>query len=463
MSDSSPETSGSLDSFYNQLQDTVIEQARRLINHNRYTKAILSTLPIALLATDRSGRICSSNRAAEALLALKEKASLSECFQQDPLLLEKVERCLDNGEKFTLDSHTLVTASGEQNVVNLYLQPLYDDEDELCGMLVALEDQTYISFLKDSVQRYASPLIQSPVVAESKSTKQLVAKITELAQDDAVTLLCGDPGTGKTFIAGKLHEAAGYDSTAPFIVIDCRSLLAKDSRQFLFGAISTDGGSRDEIHFRSVHNYGAIHLANRGSMVLRHVEALPLEVQEALLQCLEHKEGGFFANLKVRFTLTTSTDLKQLATDGKFSGRLAELLQHRMLNLPTLWKRRKDILPLARLFLEESEHGTGKRFSQAAENLLISRHYSHNNVSELKEAVNLASLVSNGDEILPEYIFTGPKEEEASFEFELSRIPLIKWAYQNKMLGQLRLTMLVFFWWQHWRDCCFNSRSPAIS
>ena len=89
MSDQPQEPNLLLNEFYDQLQDTVIEQACRLINHDLYTKAILSTLPIALVATDRSGKIRSTNRAAEDLLCLRtlgKGAVLADCFPQDQLL-----------------------------------------------------------------------------------------------------------------------------------------------------------------------------------------------------------------------------------------------------------------------------------------------------------------------------------------------------------------------------------------
>ena len=165
-----------LDDFYDQLQDTVVEQARRLINHDLYTKAILSTLPIALVATDVTGRIRSTNRAAEELLGLpviEKEAQLGSCFPRDQLLQEKIAHCLHTGEGCTLDAHNLQMATGDQNVVNIYLQPLRDDEKDLCGLLIALEDQTYISFLQNSVQRYGSPLQPGPVVAESKAMTQV--------------------------------------------------------------------------------------------------------------------------------------------------------------------------------------------------------------------------------------------------------------------------------------------------
>jgi transcriptional regulator with AAA-type ATPase domain len=401
MTDPSPENSQSLDDFSDQLQDTVIDQARRLINQSQYTKALLSTLPIALMSTDRTGRICSVNRAAEELLAPRGKSGVSECFPKDPGLREKFDRCLNSGEKFTLDSHTLWTAAGEQNVVNVYLQPLYDDEEDLCGMLIAIEDQTYISFLQESVQRYASPLIQSPLVAESATMKRVADNITKHAEDDAAVLICGDPGTGKTYLAGKLHEAAGLGSTDPFIVVDCRTLDAENARQFLFGSSTAGDADRGEFRFRSVHNYGAIHLADRGSFVLQHVDALPPDAQEALLEYLERGPGDSLANVKVRISLTSSEDLERRAGEGNFDKRLMERIRPRTVQLPTLLKRRKDILPLARLFLEESEHGAGKRFGHEAENLLLSRRYNHNNVRELREAVDLAAQVATGEEILP--------------------------------------------------------------
>lgn len=43
--------------FEEQLEELVIGQARKLINQNNYTKSILSTLPMALIATDNLGNV----------------------------------------------------------------------------------------------------------------------------------------------------------------------------------------------------------------------------------------------------------------------------------------------------------------------------------------------------------------------------------------------------------------------
>jgi transcriptional regulator of aromatic amino acid metabolism len=357
MSEQFPEADFLLDDFYDQLQDTVVEQARRLINHDLYTKAILSTLPIALVATDGAGRIRSANRAAEELLCLaglEQAVQLAGCFPQDQLLQEKIVRCLEAGEGSTLDSHSLVTEVGDQSVVNIYLQPLRDDEKELCGLLIALEDQTYISFLQDSVQRYGSPLQPGPVVADSKPMMQVMARVAELGGGAGPVLLTGESGCGKTFIARQLHDAAGHASSVPYFVIDCRTLTDKDPREFLFGSGGFTETGREEIRFRSVHDYGAIHLADGGSLVLQHVDALPLDAQQAIFEYLQQDQSGSMSNVQARLMATCCSDLKQLAEADEFHHELAELLLVNNLKLPSLWERRKDILPLAQLFLQEA-------------------------------------------------------------------------------------------------------------
>ena len=57
--------------FFEDMQDFVIWQARRLINNNLYTKSLLSSLPVALISTDKNGLIQVANRAAEEMLQIK--------------------------------------------------------------------------------------------------------------------------------------------------------------------------------------------------------------------------------------------------------------------------------------------------------------------------------------------------------------------------------------------------------
>jgi hypothetical protein len=55
MGGTEPDTS--LDEFYDNLQDMVISQAGRIINNDLYTKSLLSSLPVALISTDKNGLV----------------------------------------------------------------------------------------------------------------------------------------------------------------------------------------------------------------------------------------------------------------------------------------------------------------------------------------------------------------------------------------------------------------------
>ena len=66
-------TPNTMEDFYDDLQELVINQARNMINLNLYTKSLLSTLPVALIATNTDGIVKTLNQAAEEILGIREK------------------------------------------------------------------------------------------------------------------------------------------------------------------------------------------------------------------------------------------------------------------------------------------------------------------------------------------------------------------------------------------------------
>ena len=76
------------------LQDLVVRQASRLINNDLYTKSLLSSLPVALLSTDKNGLIQVANRAAEEMLQTELRSikglPLIDLFNLSPAITEKI-------------------------------------------------------------------------------------------------------------------------------------------------------------------------------------------------------------------------------------------------------------------------------------------------------------------------------------------------------------------------------------
>ncbi len=280
-----------------------------------------------------------------------------------------------------------------------------------------------------------------PVVAEGGAMKPVREAIARRAQDRAPVLISGDPGSGKLFVAAKIHESAGPPG-APFIAVDCRTLDAVKAMRFLFGAenaLFLDGPDEESGALR---RYGALQLAHGGALVLRHAEELPHPVQEAFGRyALARRNGLSYPATR----LVATTDLPPAEFAQQVAAGLAACLDGAAVLVPRLHERRKDILPLARLFLaERSAHGA-RSLSRAAEHILLSLRYAHRNAAELREAIEMAAVISDEPLIQAEHIFTGPKGEGTVQEIDLTRFELVRRITAPKALGALRAAVLATF------------------
>ena len=174
-SNHSAHKSDPMEAFDQGLQDLIIDQARRLINSNLFTKSLLSALPVALLATDKDGRIRTANKAAEEILQFDAKEAqgkpLAALFDENSEVVNKIGHTLEQRRPFHLGSESIRLRSGAELVGNLYLQPLSDDEKEICGILLTVEDTTYLHFLQDAFKRYVPPSVSEIIAREPQSLK----------------------------------------------------------------------------------------------------------------------------------------------------------------------------------------------------------------------------------------------------------------------------------------------------
>jgi transcriptional regulator with GAF, ATPase, and Fis domain len=255
-----------------------------------------------------------------------------------------------------------------------------------------------------------SGIYAAPLITESPKMAHIAKQIADHASTLHPLLIVGEPGTGKLFLAAKIHQLGGTQER-PFIVLDCSAIPDPDVEGFIYGSLrlATEEGPGQETP--TLHRYGALHLANQGTLVLRNIEALEPHAQKNLrvyLDCLAAVSIDFPV---VRLIATTSCDPVTLTKEAHFDSGLGEQLSQNVIAVPRLLERRQDILPLARQFLKETDEGKDLRFDTSAEHTLISLRFSHRNAAELREAVQMAALVAEGPEIRSEHIFSGPKEE----------------------------------------------------
>ncbi|HWR97683.1 MAG TPA: cyclic nucleotide-binding domain-containing protein [Candidatus Methanoperedens sp.] len=280
---------------------------------------------------------------------------------------------------------------------------------------------------------------RGPLVAESTAMRPVREGIARLARERVPALVSGDPGTGKLFVAAKIHEGTGR-AGAPFIAVDCRSLDPADALRFLCGTQSALQATEEDAG--ALRRYGALQLAHGGTLVLRHAESLPAPVREAVARYADTRRKGLPLYPATRLIATTTL------APGDFAAAAPELAAAFAgvgLVLPRLRERRRDILPLARLFLAAAARHEPKRLGASAEHALLSQRYAHRNVAELHEAIGMAVLISEGPEIGGEHVFTGPKGEGTVREVDLSRFPATKRLTSPGLLVSLRALVLALF------------------
>lgn len=232
----------------------------------------------------------------------------------------------------------------------------------------------------------------------------------QVASSEAVVLLQGASGTGKTVLARSMHNWSSR-AERPFMVISCSSsgddLLERELFGYLKGSFT--GALRD--------NPGRLSSCEGGTLFLDEIGDLPLSIQPKLLRFLQDREyerAGDHQTHKadVRIIAASNKDLGEEIRDGRFREELFFLLNVIQIELPPLTARIDDVEHLATTMLKffaAQNHKHIEGFTDTA--LLAFRTYSWpGNIRELRNVIERAVILGKTDrigaELLPELLFS---------------------------------------------------------
>ncbi|MBI4859280.1 MAG: sigma 54-interacting transcriptional regulator [Candidatus Riflebacteria bacterium] len=172
---------------------------------------------------------------------------------------------------------------------------------------------------------------------------------------------------------------------------NCASAGPAVERRFFGEAVSLPGTDID----------GALHMANRGTLVLDQVERFPQPAQYELLNFLD---TGVFSRIgspdlcevDVKIVALTARDLKSASEGGLFLEQLYYRLSRLEFVLPRLADRADDVALLAQHFLTlcAARRPAPKGFDQLVMSL-FKRYTWEGNVRELKNTVDSAALLAS--------------------------------------------------------------------
>jgi len=214
----------------------------------------------------------------------------------------------------------------------------------------------YIGGLKDQQARtLREERLESGFIAESELMREAWARIRRASRSDEIVLLRGESGTGKSFLARKIHQHSRR-ADKPFIEVGLTADLGSENliQSNLFG--HEKGAFTDAKEQKS----GLFSLADGGTIVLDEIGDATPELQAKLLRVLETSKfkrlGGVEdISVDVRIIMATNRDLEAMVSEGRFREDLYYRINLVTLELPPLCARRADIPALAEFLLERAQ------------------------------------------------------------------------------------------------------------
>jgi len=264
---------------------------------------------------------------------------------------------------------------------------------------------------EELAQRRGAPQI----VGEDPQLKQVSVALHRAAATDTTVLLEGESGTGKELFARALH-ALSPRADGPFVAINCAAIPETLLETELFGH------EKGAFTGAPARKPGKFELAHRGTLFLDEIGELPLSLQPKILRALEEKQfervgGTLPLKVDVRVVAATNRHLKAAVAARQYREDLFFRLSVFPIVIPPLRERARDIITLARYFIDRFCRELNKPplgLSPSAEEDLLAYPWP-GNVRELQNCIERAAILTEGDTIHSRHLnlsFRAPAVEE---------------------------------------------------
>lgn len=286
--------------------------------------------------------------------------------------------------------HLHHTPRGEE-YVNIELSPVRDAAGEIAWFIEKMEPMHVARGVSD----------HRGLIGRAPAFQRMLELVMRVAPSDASVLLQGESGTGKELVAAAVHEASRR-ADRPFVVVDCSGLPEMLFESELFGH------ERGAFTGAVARKTGLVEAASGGTLFLDEVGDIPLGMQVKLLRLLEtgtYRRVGSteLRRADIRLVSATHRPLQQMIRDGRFRQDLYFRINTFPITVPALRERTEDLPLLVASLLERVAPHRGLALSPAALRVLAAYPFP-GNVRELRNVLERASLMCDGDLIGPEHL-----------------------------------------------------------
>lgn len=253
-----------------------------------------------------------------------------------------------------------------------------------------------------------------PPVPEPRSPAmtELLRLADRVAVSDTSVLILGETGTGKEWLARRVH-AKSRRAGGPFVAVSCAAIPEGLVESELFGHVkgAFTGAIRSKRgHFES---------ADGGTLFLDEIGDIPPAMQVKLLRALQEHSfqpvgGERPIHVDVRIIAATNRGLSAAVKEGTFRQDLYYRLAVLTLNVPPLRDRTEDVPPLVEAYARHFAAQLGRPAPTVSDEAMeaLARYAWPGNVRELINVVERAVLLAPSPTIGVSDLPTDVKESD---------------------------------------------------
>lgn len=310
----------------------------------------------------------------------------------------------------------VIIISGQEDVataINLlkngafdYIVKDDDTKDRLWNSILHLKE---IRNLKEEVESLKTQVgrkydFSQMIIGKSEAMEKVFGMIEKACKTNITISIAGETGSGKEMVAKAIH----YNSERhkqPFVAVNVAAIPKDLLESELFGH---EKGSFTGAVTRRI---GKFEEADKGTLFLDEIGELDINLQAKLLRALQEREitrvgSNAVTPINVRIIVATHKNLMDEVKNKTFREDLYYRLIGLPINLPPLRDRGNDIIILAKNFTDafcRENKLPKKTLTEEAQQKLMGYAFP-GNVRELKSIVELAVVMTDTDNILPEHI-----------------------------------------------------------
>ena len=197
------------------------------------------------------------------------------------------------------------------------------------------------------------------LIADSPAMRQVLEIVRQVGPLPVNVFITGESGTGKEVVAHMIHERSNDRRSRPFVAVNCSAIPENLMESEFFGY------EKGAYTGATSNRMGRFEEANGGTLFLDEISEMPLTIQPKFLRAIQEKEGirlggNRLCRYDFRIISASAKNLEDEVKKGNFREDLFFRLFAVDITVPPLRERPTDIVPLAMMFLEE----TNKRFKK---------------------------------------------------------------------------------------------------